>query len=199
MNEVNIALTVLLWAVYFFLHSLLIATSVKSKILSATGWSIKNYRLIYSVFSTVGLLPIFYFLATTPSSFLLQKNEMLQFISLALCTWGIIVIKLTFKNYSLREFLGLKSMSGSKFIKSGLLQYVRHPLYSGTILLFLGFWFFIPNLLNLVSIVCVFAYLFIGIRLEEKKLIEEFGEDYERFKEEVPAVFPDLKRLFSKS
>lgn len=58
-----------------------------------------------------------------------------------------------------------------------------------------GFWFFIPNVLNLVSILCVFLYLKIGIRLEETKLTEKYGDEYIRYMKEVPAVLPDLIRL----
>ena len=36
------------------------------------------------------------------------------------------------------------------------------------------------------------VYLPIGIRLEEHKLIAQFGEEYRRYRREVPALFPKL-------
>jgi protein-S-isoprenylcysteine O-methyltransferase Ste14 len=40
-----------------------------------------------------------------------------------------------------------------------------------------------------------FVYLPIGIALEERKLIAAFGEDYVRYRREVPALFPRLGKV----
>jgi protein-S-isoprenylcysteine O-methyltransferase Ste14 len=75
---------------------------------------------------------------------------------------------------------------------------MRHPIYTGTILITIGFWLFIPSILNLTTVLCVFIYLVFGIRLEEEKLINEFGEEYENFQQEVPMLFPSIMSLFKK-
>ena len=196
----NIILTLIFWAFYFFLHSFLISNNVKKWVISKTELSNRKFRLVYSIISTVGLLPVLYFLATTKSPFLLAESDVINFCSMAFSVWGVIVVKLAFKNYNLREFLGMKSSdSVEKLQVDGLNKYVRHPLYSGTILISLGFWLFIPNTLNLVSILCVFVYLIVGIRLEENKLFEEFGEEYLKYKSKVPSVIPDVVGLLRKN
>lgn len=192
----NIGLTIIFWVFYFFIHSFLANNSVKERILNALRLSTQLYRLLYTLIAIIGLLPIFYFLSATKSEFLLQQTQVLKFISLALSTWGVIVIKMAFKNYRLRKFLGLSKNEGeSELLQSGILKYIRHPIYSGTILLVLGFWLFIPNALNLITVLCTLLYLPIGIRLEEKKLIGEYGDDYLRYKDEVPGIFPNWKDL----
>ena len=193
----NIVLTIIFWIFYFFIHSFLANRFVKNRLISDLHLSNKAYRLLYSSISMLCLLPIFYFLSVTKSDFLLPQTQMLKFISLALSTWGVIIVKMAFKNYRLREFLGFKDAPDQlKLAQSGILKYVRHPIYSGTILLFMGFWLFIPNVLNLVTVICTFLYLPIGIRLEEQKLEEEYGDFYRRYKEKVPALIPDLAHLF---
>jgi protein-S-isoprenylcysteine O-methyltransferase Ste14 len=192
----NIGLTIIFWIFYFFIHSFLANRFVKNRIISALHLSNKVYRLLYSLISVLSLLPIFYFLSATKSDFLLPQTQILKFISLALSTWGVIIIKMAFKNYRLREFLGFSNTEGQlELMQSGVLKYVRHPIYSGTILLFIGFWLFIPNVLNLVTVICTFLYLPIGIRLEEEKLIVEYGDLYRRYKDKVPALIPDLEYL----
>lgn len=192
----NISLTIIFWIFYFFIHSFLANRFVKNRIISALHLSNKVYRLLYSLISVLSLLPIFYFLSATKSDFLLPQTQILKFISLALSTWGVIIIKMAFKNYRLREFLGFSNTEGQlELMQSGVLKYVRHPIYSGTILLFIGFWLFIPNVLNLVTVICTFLYLPIGIRLEEEKLIVEYGDLYRRYKDKVPALIPDLEYL----
>ncbi len=192
----NIMVTVLLWTIYFFLHSFLAARKVKNFIRQKNPFMARYYRLMYGIISILGLMPIFYFLAITRSEFLIKQTEVLKYVSMALSTWGVIVIKQSFKSYSLREFLGIKNQKEQTLIKSGLLKYMRHPLYSGTILLCLGFWLFIPNTLNLVSIISIFTYLIIGIKLEEVKLLEEFGEEYAAYKQKVPSIIPHVKRIW---
>jgi protein-S-isoprenylcysteine O-methyltransferase Ste14 len=192
----NIGLTIIFWVFYFFIHSFLADKTAKERIQSTLHLSAQIYRLLYSLISVLSLLPIFYFLSATKSDFLLAQTQILKFISLALSTWGVIIIKMAFKNYRLREFLGFSNTEGQlELMQSGVLKYVRHPIYSGTILLFIGFWLFIPNVLNLVTVICTFLYLPIGIRLEEEKLIVEYGDLYRRYKDKVPALIPDLEYL----
>ena len=81
----------------------------------------------------------------------------------------------------------------SELKKDGILGYVRHPIYTGTILVILGFFLFIPNLPTLVSCMCMLLYLPIGIYLEEKKLIALYGSAYLEYRDKVPALFPRLK------
>jgi protein-S-isoprenylcysteine O-methyltransferase Ste14 len=80
---------------------------------------------------------------------------------------------------------------GSELITRGPFAYVRHPLYS-TLLLTIPplviVWlsdllFFVPWALTLV----VSHYV---VRLEERGLIEVFGEEYERYRRYVPALLP---------
>jgi len=76
---------------------------------------------------------------------------------------------------------------------TGIQAKIRHPLYSGTLLIFIGYFIFNPQLTNLIMLLSLFIYLPVGIRLEEKKLIDTFGEDYLRYKEKTPSLIPKLK------
>lgn len=196
----DLGITIGMWSVYYALHSWLAADRVKSNIAAKTERLSKYYRLFYSTISILGLGIIFWFLATTPSPFILDKSAVLKFVAMILTTWGVIIVRLTFKHYSIREFLGLTKEPGNSTLhQSGVLQYVRHPLYTGTILISIGFWLYIPNLLNLVSCLCTYIYLAIGIRLEEKKLIRQFGEVYMEYRDSTPMLIPNLGRMLFKS
>ena len=191
MQYTNIGLTILLWSGYFTVHSLLASNKVKSSLKTISDLSDQSYRIIYNLIAISGLIGIFYFLASTPSVFIFEESESLKYISLALSTWGIIVIKRAFASFSLKEFLGIrKGVSQDNFYKTGILGHIRHPIYAGTILLIIGFWLFIPNILNLISVGCVIGYILVGMRLEESKLVNQFGNEYLEYKENVPAIIP---------
>jgi protein-S-isoprenylcysteine O-methyltransferase Ste14 len=94
--------------------------------------------------------------------------------------------------YSLKKFLGLSKKEESELQIKGILKYVRHPIYCGTILIIIGYWFFNPTIATTVTCITTFLYLPIGILLEEKSLIREFGETYLNYKRKVPALIPKL-------
>ncbi|MEO1050339.1 MAG: methyltransferase [Bacteroidota bacterium] len=192
----SLLLLVLIWVIYFFLHSFLAATGVKAFFSSKIGLEGKTYRLMYNFISGVGLLVALFFNSTIQSEFLINPDGPARAFSLITAGTGVLIIRATFKSYDLGAFLGFREESDKDFKQNGMLKYVRHPLYSGTILVLIGFWLFIPNVPTAVTVVCHFVYLAIGIRLEEHKLISLFGEKYLRYKQEVPMLVPRI-RLFN--
>jgi protein-S-isoprenylcysteine O-methyltransferase Ste14 len=77
--------------------------------------------------------------------------------------------------------------------QNGIHAYVRHPLYFGTLIFLWGLFFMFPFLNNLIAVSIISAYVFIGIGQEEKKLLLEYGEEYERYMEGVPKLIPKFK------
>jgi protein-S-isoprenylcysteine O-methyltransferase Ste14 len=77
----------------------------------------------------------------------------------------------------------------------GIHRFVRHPLYSGTILFVWGLFFVFPFLNNLIAVILLTLYLFIGISFEEKKLVKEFGEKYQAYILKVPMLIPRFLKI----
>lgn len=77
---------------------------------------------------------------------------------------------------------------------NGIHQYIRHPLYSGTLLFVTGLFFVFPTLSNLIAVALLTLYVLIGIIFEEKKLIKEFGENYEYYILNVPMLIPSVRK-----
>ena len=134
------------WVLYYFLHSFLAAEGPRDYIKKLTGWSDRGYRLFYSIISVIGLLGMIIFLAFVSSGALFPVTTIVQYISLSITVIGVIVIRRAFQHYSLREFLGLEAGSAeAKLQKAGILKYIRHPLYSGTILILIGMFLYSPQ------------------------------------------------------
>ncbi len=74
----------------------------------------------------------------------------------------------------------------------GMNALVRHPIYSGILLAMIGLLLCLPTQMTLAGIVVSLVYLEIGIRLEEKKLEDEFGDSYKQYKKNVKKVVPWL-------
>jgi methanethiol S-methyltransferase len=183
---------VLAWAIYFFLHSWLASTSVKSFFEKKLKQRFHLYRFAYTIQSTVGLLVLFYLNGSIEADIFFESKGLVRYISLMLATFGVLVISAAFRQYNIRSFLGLQKEEGV-FSSKGILNKVRHPIYSGLILITVGFFLFNPKLPTLISSLCILLYLVIGIWLEEKKLIQQFGATYLEYKKRVPSIIPRWK------
>jgi methanethiol S-methyltransferase len=132
---------VALWLLYFFLHSLLAALWVKAFFEGILGKAFRFYRIIYSLISTIGLFFLLFINSAIPSWLLFESIGLVRYLSLMFATFGVIVIARTFKEYRFSSFIGLEE-EGNAFKRTGILRYVRHPIYSGTILIVIGFFSF---------------------------------------------------------
>ncbi|NJN42221.1 MAG: isoprenylcysteine carboxylmethyltransferase family protein [Flammeovirgaceae bacterium] len=177
----------------FFLHSFLASNSVKKTIQKWSKFIYRFYRLGYSIISATGLLFLLWLNGLIPSEDYFSRFGLVRYASLFVTSFGVIIIRLAFKEYKLFPFLGFGDEDLS-FKVRGILTKVRHPIYSGIILLVVAYFLFSPNLPTLLSCMCMLAYLPIGIYLEEKKLISQFGDQYIEYRKNTPALIP---RLFS--
>ena len=75
-----------------------------------------------------------------------------------------------------------------RFRTPSLYRHVRHPLYLGWLF---AFWATpAMTIAHLVFAIATTAYIFMAIQLEEKDLIDTYGNEYKRYRESVPMIVP---------
>lgn len=182
------------WLSYFVIHSVLALTSIKNHFFSM-GISPMRYRLLYNIIALITLIPIIVYSSWINSEYVISPGNLTKYTGLLLAGWGVVIVRLAFKSYDTKAFLGLHNLEKeNEFTTSGLLKYVRHPLYSGSILGVMGYFLYTPKLSTLISTGMIILYFLIGIRFEEKKLIAQFGQAYLDYKKNTPMLIPRFKR-----
>jgi len=189
-------LLAIFWITYGILHSTLAGIGLKNNIKTSFPGFFKYYRLAYNIIAFLGLGLILWFQLTMQSIEIFSTTQITIVFGALITTAGLCIMVICIKKYflSLSGLLGLwKEKKKSELIISGVHRYVRHPLYFGTFLFIWGLLLLLPMLSLLISNLIITLYTLIGIRLEEQKLVLDFGEQYKRYKETVPKIIPRLQ------
>jgi protein-S-isoprenylcysteine O-methyltransferase Ste14 len=185
----EIILLGLAWVVYFFIHSFLASNATKSFIERKSPFFFTYYRLLYNLIALGGLIPLVKQSILTPDAYLFAGS--LQ-AGISVTGIGLILLILAFQAFDGAAFLGIKEESNSELVQTGMYQYVRHPLYFATIVFILGLFLLVPTEKMLLVLLISYGYILIGYRLEERKLVEVFGEKYLDYQKRVKAIIPLL-------
>jgi protein-S-isoprenylcysteine O-methyltransferase Ste14 len=96
-------------------------------------------------------------------------------------------------------FDGLKTVFGEKqekptVISTGVFKYLRHPIYLGSMLVYVGWIISTLSLLSIVLFVIIALFYNCIANYEEKLLLEKFGEEYQKYMHSVPKWGIRLKK-----
>jgi len=190
----------LVWILYFTIHSMLASNWLKKSIKKSASKLYLFYRLAYNGIALVTLFLVLRYQQSTTAIVFLEKTLLLQIVGYSISIIGAILGYLAFKNYDTAEFLGLDFNKDPKEKKntlsiSGFNNLVRHPLYFASLLLIWGYFIANPNSNVIIMNGVISTYLIIGTKLEEQKLIKEFGQQYRDYIQQVPMLIPSFKSL----
>lgn len=177
------------WLAYGLIHSWLAADTMKRWLHARWPRVFPAYRLLFNVLAVVLLLPPLWLTWRQPGEPLWSWPAWVAWPAAAIAVAGFIW---SLRWYDVLEFLGLRQWRerdgpGPVLRLSPLHRLVRHPWYS------LGLLFLWTRDLNaawLVSALAITAYVVLGSRLEERKLLSEFGAPYAHYRARVPALLP---------
>jgi len=92
---------------------------------------------------------------------------------------------------------GMKAVFGTRrpeptVIDSGVFKIVRHPIYTGAILFYLGASLITLSLASALFLIPIIGFYIWIARYEERILTEQFGQDYINYKKKTGMLFPKL-------
>ena len=81
---------------------------------------------------------------------------------------------------------------GHELIERGPYRWVRHPIYSGLLLAFVGTVVLIGELRGLIGLAIIATSFWFKLRMEERWLGQQFGAAYAGYRERVRALIPGV-------
>jgi protein-S-isoprenylcysteine O-methyltransferase Ste14 len=81
--------------------------------------------------------------------------------------------------------------SNHKLKKDGFYKFLRHPIYFVSLTTFIGFGISLNNCISLIiTFILITSALIYRIKVEEKVLIQQFGDEYLEYKKSTKGLIP---------
>ncbi len=183
-----------MWAVWCSLHSLFIASPVKTWAKERLGSRFKWYRLVYNLLSFITVAPIFVYLQWIRGEYVFVWDDALLPVKYILWCASAVLVVGGILSYDIQEFLGLQQLKNTSsavneegFVVKGIHRWVRHPWYSAVFILL---WARDLTKADIVTAVVLSIYVLVGTYLEERRMVGFIGDEYRKYKSEVPAYIP---------
>jgi protein-S-isoprenylcysteine O-methyltransferase Ste14 len=190
-------LLVILWITWCALHSALISLTVTESLRKRFPNGFRFYRILYNLVAVVTILPVLFYTFSQRGEPIVTWNGPWRIVPILLGTVALLFFVAGARRYDLRQILGLRQIKDEKACSvitddcsletGGVLSIVRHPWYSGGILMV---WARPLDWAAILTNLVVSGYFIVGAILEERKLKVQFGQQYTDYQRRVSMLFP---------
>ena len=186
-------LSIALWGI---IHSLLASLSFKDLLRRTLGDKfMKSYRLLYNIFAVISIAPVLYLMAVLPDEALYQVPPPWSYLMLLGQGISVFLLFVAVLQTDVLSFAGLRQLieeeRTGKLVTQGLYRFVRHPLYTFSLLIL---WLSPKVTINsFIVYLALTLYVLVGAFFEERKLLREFGQGYANYRSVTPMLMPGLK------
>ena len=160
--------------------------SLKNEFVISGNWLFKHRSYLPLI-----ILPLLFYSLFTPVG---TSFNLLFYIGLSVSLLGecirIITVAFVPAGTSGRN---TKQQKATSLNQTGIYSIVRHPLYLGNFLIFLGSFIFTGNINSIIIFILTFWIYYERIMYaEETFLISKFGSEYENWSSKTPAFIPNI-------
>jgi protein-S-isoprenylcysteine O-methyltransferase Ste14 len=180
--------------IIFGLYWFISAGSVKSTQVTKGGLA-GNWHSIWLLIGGL-FLSNFRFLAKVGVSFslltilLIPHSIVVNVVIIVFAVTGLIVAVLARRTLAGNWSRAVAFKEDHELITTGLYHHVRHPIYTGILLMISATVLFVGTLSAAIGFVIIVLSLWFKLRAEEELLTKHFPEEYSAYKERTKALIP---------
>jgi protein-S-isoprenylcysteine O-methyltransferase Ste14 len=192
-------MTAVIWIVWCAIHSFLNNEGPIGRTRLVSYHLGPYYRLLYNIVAVATIALVIRLIPREGETLIWSWLGPLKLVQAFLWIVALAMFYFSFKCIDIWRFLGLTVFGiGSRGVSTptnlvtrGIYGVVRHPqILAGLILL----WSRDLTDTALVTNVVLSLYLLVGAKIEEKRLLARFGDDYRKYMSEVPGFVPRWHR-----
>jgi len=174
--------------IFALLHSLTASQRCK-QFIYALGLNEPRYRLLYSIVALLTTVVWAWYIHHLPDVSLYQTTGATWWLLVSLQLMGGCIALAAFVPIDGLIFLGLKPAQDSQdpFVVSGIYRWMRHPMYTGAMLILLAMPSQTWTGLNFALVLCV--YFIVGSKFEEQRMLAAHPK-YKDYQKTVPKFLP---------
>ncbi|MEX2161133.1 MAG: isoprenylcysteine carboxylmethyltransferase family protein [Anaerolineales bacterium] len=196
MNPLISAITIFAaFAAYSVLHSILASPGAKDWAQRSFGAEAtrRGYRFFFNVVGVITLLPVLALVAWLPDTPLYSVPFALRPVFLVGQGLGVLLLAAALRMTDALDFAGLRQLAEPQLVTGGVYRYMRHPLYTGSLLVL---WLLPGMSVNWFALMLgITLYFIVGAHYEERKLERYFGKAYREYKARTPMFIPRPRKI----
>lgn len=85
---------------------------------------------------------------------------------------------------------GLRTLPDQRLVRHGIYRHIRHPITLAAMLYNIGIPLFFSSIYGFVLMLALIPLFLYRIKIEEKMLIEKFGDEYREYMKETKKLIP---------
>ncbi|KAM0755474.1 ICMT-domain-containing protein [Meredithblackwellia eburnea MCA 4105] len=176
------------WA-FFHLMEFVVTSTYNAGKLSVSSFLLNN-GAAYHIAHAIGILEYILEEAYFPPEWRKYKH----FGSIALLGWGLVVGGQIIRSYAMisassnfSHIVAVSKLPSHQLVKTGIYSWSRHPSYAGFTWWAVGTQIFLGNPFATIAFaIVVYKFFSYRIRMEEIHLVQFFGDDYIKYRQQVP-------------
>lgn len=190
-KEMNIFLIIIVISAFWLLSEIILNRARRSEAKDSSRLDKSSLRFLWIAI----LLSVFLgvFLGVKGVGFIRVRHHLLSLCGIFLMLLGLVIrwtAILTLRKYFTVD---VSILEGHKIVKKGLYKYIRHPSYTGSLISFLGLGIAFSNWLSsIVMFIPIMMAFIYRIQVEEKALIQAFGQEYLDYSNTTKRLIPKI-------
>jgi protein-S-isoprenylcysteine O-methyltransferase Ste14 len=155
------------------------------------------YRFAFVLTAVATLVPLVVLMLGLPDRTLYAVPSPWRWLMVAGQVAALAGMVWTIRATDATDFVGLHQLRGggsafeARLVTRGLYRYVRHPMYTTSLIVI---WLMPRMTVNLLALFAsISVYFFLGSFHEERLLVQQFGSEYEEYQRRIPRIVPGLR------